>query len=255
MNKKHLIIALLALSTFGAAALADTLTLKNGKVIEGTFLGKTGDSIEFDAGGIKMTVQASDVSNLDLGASAASSATTPTPAAKEAPAAAPVTPTVAQDLEVPAGTALTIRLREPLSSDKNGAGYRFSAVLEGGLTAGDQIVIPQGSTVHGVVQQSNKSGRVAGQSSMALTLTQVSVNGVLKPIATSDLQATTPATGKQSTGRVLRGAALGGLVDGSDGAKTGAKVGAGAAILSRGNQVSIPAGTILEFQLRAPFKQ
>lgn len=43
---------------------------------------------------------------------------------------------------------------------------------------------------------------------------------------------------------------IGGLVDGSDGARTGAKVGAGAAILTKGEQINIPAGTIMETRLK-----
>lgn len=39
------------------------------------------------------------------------------------------------------------------------------------------------------------------------------------------------------------------MIDGSSGARTGAKVGVGAAILSGGNKAQIPAGTLLEFSL------
>ena len=42
---------------------------------------------------------------------------------------------------------------------------------------------------------------------------------------------------------------VGALADGSSGARTGAKVGLGAAVLTGGNQAQIPAGTLLEFSL------
>jgi len=42
------------------------------------------------------------------------------------------------------------------------------------------------------------------------------------------------------------------LVDGSSGAKTGAKVGLGASILTGGQSINVPAGTLLETALRTP---
>jgi hypothetical protein len=42
-----------------------------------------------------------------------------------------------------------------------------------------------------------------------------------------------------SAGKVVRGASIGGVADGSSGAKAGARVGLGVAILSGGNQVVI----------------
>ena len=47
-------------------------------------------------------------------------------------------------------------------------------------------------------------------------------------------------------------AAVGGLANGSKGAKNAAKVGLGASLLTSGNSINIPAGTLLEFQLAAP---
>jgi hypothetical protein len=85
-----------------------------------------------------------------------------------------------------------------------------------------------------------------------LTFTDITINGQLVPIQTSAIQAVTDATAKKSAGQVGRAAAIGGLVDGSSGAKTGAKVGVGAAILTGGSQVKIPPNTLLEFNLSAP---
>ena len=58
--------------------------------------------------------------------------------------------------------------------------------------------------------------------------------------------------GRNTVGRTARAAAIGGLIDGSDGARTGAKVGLGASILTRGESLQVPAGTLLETQLRTP---
>jgi hypothetical protein len=45
---------------------------------------------------------------------------------------------------------------------------------------------------------------------------------------------------------------LGGLIDGKSGARTGAKVGAGVSILTSGERINVPRGTLLETTLRAP---
>jgi len=51
-------------------------------------------------------------------------------------------------------------------------------------------------------------------------------------------------SGKHTTGHKFSA-----LLDGSSGARTGAKEGLGAAILRGGNQVVIPGGTLLDFKL------
>ncbi len=68
-------------------------------------------------------------------------------------------------------------------------------------------------------------------------------------IKSTELTGISEETAKKSAGQVARWTAIGGLSDGSSGARTGAKVGLGAAILTGGNQAEIPAGTLLEFTL------
>jgi hypothetical protein len=63
----------------------------------------------------------------------------------------------------------------------------------------------------------------------------------------------TENTAKKTVGTTARAAAVGGLIDGKSGARTGAKVGVGVSVLTSGNQINIPAGTMLEISLAAPF--
>ncbi len=53
-------------------------------------------------------------------------------------------------------------------------------------------------------------------------------------------------------GRAARGALIGGAISGSSGATTGSKVGVGVSFLTSGEQVYIPSGTLLEFDLADP---
>ncbi|NRB38530.1 MAG: hypothetical protein HRU20_08680 [Pseudomonadales bacterium] len=84
---------------------------------------------------------------------------------------------------------------------------------------------------------------------MILTITDIHINGQMVAVRTKAINAHTQATGKSTEAKAARGAEIGGLAGGSSGAKTGAKVGVGAAILSGGNQVVIPGGSLLNFTL------
>ena len=80
------------------------------------------------------------------------------------------------------------------------------------------------------------------------------INNQIRPIRTGEIQAVAESgSGKNTVGKTARGAAIGGLIDGKDGARTGAKVGLGAAILTRGGKINIPANTLLEVPLAEPF--
>lgn len=249
--------ALILFSTilFSVGATADTLELTNGKTMSGTFVGREGESISFEVDGILMTVPAANVTNISIGSGAPAAAPAASaPVAAPAPVVAVPAPAPTAKPTVEAGRALTIRLKETLTTGKQGSGYKFTGTLEGALVVDGITVAPAGSRVYGLVQQSKASGRVAGSAEMLLALTDIQINGELKPIVTSALNAVTAkSTGRTSAGRLARGAALGGLVDGKSGARTGAKVGAGMAILSGGNQVSIPSGTLLDFRLAQNF--
>jgi hypothetical protein len=95
--------------------------------------------------------------------------------------------------------------------------------------AGTRIVIRMADSV-----DSKRHKRAKGSSSLAMEFTDIMINDQLYPIATQGLAAQTGGEGKRTLGRTARAAAIGGLVDGSSGAKTGAKVGAGASILTGG---------------------
>lgn len=239
--------ALISLSVifFLSSALADTIELNNGKIMDGTFIGREGDNVKFEEDGINMSFQASDVKNISIGATAATPATDNAQVKSNTennnPSAGPAS--------VAAGTNMTIRLSDTLDSGKHTVGHKFSAVLEGALVADGVTIAPAGSKVYGVVSEAEKAGRVVGQAKMLITITDININGQIVPVTTSSVNALTVPTGATSGGKVVRGAAIGALADGSSGAKTGAKIGLGAAILSGGNQVVIPPGTLLDFKL------
>ena len=90
---------------------------------------------------------------------------------------------------------------------------------------------------------------------MTFELRDISIDNVMVAIRTQPVGGQGQNTAKSSLGKTGRAAAIGGLVDGSDGAKTGAKVGLGASILSKGDDIELPEGTLVDFILAAPLER
>ena len=224
MNKSYLFPLLLLLSS--SFVNADTIELKNGKTMQGTFIGNEGNSVKFEVDGISMSFQKKDVKNIAMGSSDTATST----ANKSATTENKTSGTISLD----AGTTLTIRLSEGLHSGKHTTGHKFSAVLEGALTKNGVNVAPAGSKVYGVISEAVKARRIAGDAKMLITLTGIRINDQIVPVSTSAINAITESTGKGTAGKIGKGAAIGALANGSDGAKDGAAIGLGIAILKGG---------------------
>lgn len=220
--------------------IADKLVLKDGQVIEGKFISRDDKGVTFEFAGQKVVFENENIKSLDMDFAA------PPTAQKDGAKKT-------DKLTVPAGTAFIVRTSEVIDSRKQKTGHKFTCALEADLVVDGVVAAPKGATVYGVLAEAKKSGRLAGQSEMTLVFTDIMLNNQMKPIKTSSVKAVSGKTGKQTVGRTARAAAIGGLIDGSSGAKTGAKVGVGASILTQGSQVHIPAGTMLETSFAAPF--
>jgi hypothetical protein len=161
---------------------------------------------------------------------------------------------------VPAGTRILIRMVDSVDSSKQKAGYRFTATLEANLQAYDVMVAPRGTTVYGVLAQASSSGRFKGSSQLTLELTDIVINGTAHPLMTTDYEVKGKGEGGETTKKVLGGAGLGALIGGIAGGGKGAGIGAlvglaGGTALSatkKGEQVSVPSETLLEFRLEDP---
>jgi hypothetical protein len=167
--------------------------------------------------------------------------------------------TVAQQrmVTVPAGTSLLVRMIDAVDSSKNPVGSRFTASLETNLEVGGVVVAPAGTKVYGRLAQSKEAGRMAGKSELQLELTEIVVNGTAYPVLSSDYQAKGKSSGGRSAKRMLGGAGLGALIGGiagnaGMGAAIGLAAGTTAALVQKGEKVSIPSETLLEFRLQQP---
>lgn len=171
-------------------------------------------------------------------------------------------PAAAQETaQVPAGTLLSVELVDPVSSAKNAAGDSFRARVLDGVYSKGRLAVPPGTTVRGSVTEAKKSGRLAGQARLSLTLGSLDVEGSTVTLVSDSLSYLgDPHAGKNigsMLGGALQGAVMGVLFGGGNGAMIGAGAGAGAGALGniiKGKQdVSFEPGARLLFETKEPF--
>jgi hypothetical protein len=161
---------------------------------------------------------------------------------------------------VPAGTRILVRMVDSIDSTKNKAGDKFTATLETNLMAVDKVVVPKGATVYGRLANASSAGRMSGSSQLTLELTDIVVRGTAYPILTSNYEVKGKGEGGSTTKKIVGGAGLGALIGGIAGGGKGAAIGAasggalgtGVAASKKGQQISIPSETLLEFRLQQP---
>lgn len=186
----------------------------------------------------------------------------PPDAAQGQPAPQPPPPgRVPVSLTLPAGTVITVRTSQALSSDHNLIGDKFSAELQQPVVINGWVVARRGQTVIGRVSAAEKAGRVKGVSQLGLELTHlVLVDGQQIPIKTELMQASGNTTkGRDATAIGTTtgvGAIIGAAANEGKGAAIGAGAGAAAGILgvllTRGEPTVIPPEASLTFETRDP---
>lgn len=96
-----------------------------------------------------------------------------TASAHGATAAAP-TAAKTNQLILPAGATLHVRLTTTLTSKTNKSGDKFTGIVTDPVSSGDKVVVPEGSLVEGHVAFVKSSGRVSGRAQMRVVLDSVS---------------------------------------------------------------------------------
>jgi hypothetical protein len=186
-----------------------------------------------------------------------------TPAAAPAPAAeaVPLPPPAAPPLTLKAGSAIVVRTTSALSSDKSESGASFTAHLEKPLVVDGVVVAPRGADPTGRVVEAEDGGRVKGLARLSLRLVSlVDATGRTREIRTSLSARRARATKKRDAAKIGIGAgigaAIGAIAGGGKGAAIGAGSGGGAGtglvLATKGEQVRLPAESVLRFTLAAP---
>ncbi len=173
----------------------------------------------------------------------------------------PVPPPPPKPIVVPAGTALTIRLSQPVGSKTSQPGTPFTGSVSTPITIDGKTAIPAGADVTGIVKNAKKAGKFKGAGVLSMHLDSITVRGHQYNIVTASFDQTSKGKGKRTAGAVAggagAGAAIGGLAGGGKGAGIGALIGAtagtiGAATTGNSRDIEFPAESALSFELAQP---
>lgn len=171
---------------------------------------------------------------------------------------------VAQNGVIPAGSQLQIRTNENIQANKDAVGRQFSAEIANDiLDQNGQMLVPKGSPA--VLTVANVGSGTAGVQSneVALALQSIAVNGRTINIQANDVKQSNDRgigankrTAIMTGGGALLGTLVGAMAGGGKGAAIGAMIGAGggaaAQVLTRGDEVKVPAESVLTFKLDQP---
>jgi len=158
------------------------------------------------------------------------------------------------------GTLLQVRTSEPVASKRaqDGTPVQFMVIQD--IAVGGVLAIPRGATVHGMVTDVKKAGRMGGSPELALRLTSLDLGGQNYPLDTTQFRVKGPNKAGSTVGHAFGGAILGALIGGAADGGFGAAVGAGAgaaagtaaSAASPGPGIWIPAEARVDFHLKAP---
>jgi hypothetical protein len=152
--------------------------------------------------------------------------------------------------EVPAGTELDVRLERELSSGTAQVEDRFTATTVADLYQGNDVLIPAGSVLRGVVSSVNKATRTDRKGSLTVAFDQIAIRGRSYPIHATVTQALESEGIKGEAAKIGAGAGvgaiIGGILGGAKGALLGILIGGGGTIAAtEGKDVVLPAGSVL----------
>jgi hypothetical protein len=276
MRPMHLAIALI----LATAGFADTVTLRSGRVIHGTYLGGTARQLRVDTGDRIETLDVTDIVRIEFGDSGPAPASSddgrprlrraqpssqPTilrpdddAATTPAAAAAPGPPPTPRDpVELPAGTNLVVRMVDGVDSDAASVGQTFAASMDQAVVVNGETIIPRGADVVVKLVDAQQSGKLTGRTELTLALMSVKVNGKAVNINTQSISRESDSRGQQTArvagGTAAVGAIIGAIAGGGKGAAIGAgaggAAGAGAEAVTHGQRVKVPSETRLTFVL------
>ncbi len=143
----------------------------------------------------------------------------------------------AEDLTLPAGSVLKVRLTTTLTSRTNKSGDPFTGVVRQPVTAGDKTIVPEWSLVSGHVAFIKPAGRIKGHAEMRVVLDDVTTPDDLKYSLAASLEEAQGSpcakTGKDDEGTIegcgksKKDAAKAAAIGAAAGAGAGATVGMG----------------------------
>jgi len=174
----------------------------------------------------------------------------------------PATLVARDQLSIPAGTVINVRMIDSISSDRNYAGETFRGSIADPIRIGNRTIVPRGANAYVRLVDASSAGRVKGRSKLQLQLERIVVGNHSYAVASNVVEfrgkSETKKSAKSAGIGALAGGGLGALLGGGKGAAIGAGVGAGAGVASnaykKGEQVRIGSESLVRFRLAAPLR-
>lgn len=256
------ISAIFLAGVLSVALHADTLQLRNGQRISGTFLGGDRNSIRFQRdGGGAATYQLGEVDSLQIGSFGVQTGARDRQQDRFGSRAdrnrQPSLPARGSSSAViPAGTVVTVRTIERIDSDAAKTGETYQASLDEAIVVDGRTVAPAGSDATIRVVRVEQSGAVTGTEEIALQLDTIRGSNGLLTVQSSPAEVSAKSRGQQSAavigGTAAVGAIIGAIAGGGRGAAIGAASGAGAGTaiqVIRGQRIRIEPESRLDFTI------
>ncbi|HEX9707520.1 MAG TPA: glycine zipper 2TM domain-containing protein [Steroidobacteraceae bacterium] len=179
------------------------------------------------------------------------------PAPKPAPVPIAAGP---KNYTVPAGTSVSVQLPGELSTKTAQVGQRFTANLTSDLIVDGRVLARAGAPVQGsITEVISGSKTIGGKPTLGLTFDNMTFTGGDKPINGRLTQVAAKSDKARDTAKIAGGAVAGGVIghqiDSDQGKIVGAVLGAlagTAAAKKTGQEVVLPAGTVMGFTLDSP---
>jgi len=137
---------------------------------------------------------------------------------------------VPQEIVIPSGTAITVRLQNAVSSATSAPGDQFAAILDQPIVVDGETIAPTGAQVTGRVVAARRSGRLTHPGYLRIALASMTVNGKTIPVQSSSVMVAGASHKKRNLawigGGAGGGALIGAIASGGTGALIGSAVGA-----------------------------
>ncbi len=261
-------------------AFADTLTLRDGRTIQGTFVGGTSRQVRMAVEDRVDSFDINEVADLKFGSVKTAPAPPSPPPVEERPKPADREPRVEllrpdpgppvstapaiqrATAEIPSGTSIVIRMIDDVDSQRDRVGQTFKASIDEPVMVGAETLIPRGADVLVKLTDDKESGKLTGKTELTMDIVWVKVNGKTVDIDTQEVTTSsgsrTGKTAKVVGGTAALGAIIGALAGGGKGAAvgaaSGAAVGGGVQVMTKGQRVKVPSETRLTFTLQQPVR-
>ncbi len=191
-----------------------------------------------------------------------------------AQAAAPAAPSTPVEFNIPAGTKVPLALKHAISTKTTHEGDAVYAETTFPIVTNGRVVIPAGTYVQGRISHIQRAGHIKGRAEVLMhftTLIYPSGYTVMLPGSVENAPGVDKTSVKDQEGTLRgdsqtgekvgtvastagTGAVIGGLSRGGKGALVGAgiggAIGTAIALLSRGNDVKLDAGTTVEMVIQ-----